>query len=401
VKIVSCELSELDLPLRKTFRHAAAARRVSESLLLTLITEDGSRGCGESLPRKYVTGETRTAAFDLLAQTVLPRLVGMSFNDLDEVIAFLGEHDGRAPASWVDRKRPQTAAWCAVDLGLLDVFGRAFGRRVDLPSAHPPRSAPAHCGAVLSAGGKTAWWTLLKMRLYGFRQVKIKVTEAADPIGAVRRARRWLGTRCELRVDTNMAWDPATAAKRIPALRELGVVALEQPVPPEHMAALKALKPEIMPLIMADETMHDRESLQRLIADKSCDAVNVRIAKCGGLIAAHRRCGEVLKAGLALQIGCHVGESSLLSAAQRALLDAWPQVRWIEGFYSEHLLTSDPGRPRLQFGYGGAVPERPAGPGFGVTLDPDRLKPYIGRQCRIGTSEEPRAECRPERIPSS
>ncbi len=110
------ELSAVDLPFRVSFKHSAAERRRSESLFLKCVTDGGpfgGTGFGESLPREYVTGESRDGAFELLAERVLPRLAGRSFAGLAEVETFLGECDGRAPADWVDPSTPQGARMSA------------------------------------------------------------------------------------------------------------------------------------------------------------------------------------------------------------------------------------------------------------------------------------------------
>jgi muconate cycloisomerase len=137
---------------------------------------------------------------------------------------------------------------------------------------------------------------------------------------------------------------------------------------------------------MADESATSRASLQALAASGACNGVNVRISKCGGLVAAHSRCREVLERGWLLQVGCHVGESSLLSTAQLILLDACPGVRYAEGCYGKHLLRADPFTPLLQFGYGGGRPDPPRRPGLGVDVDEGRLARWTVRRRLVATS---------------
>ena len=102
-RIARLELCAVDLPLRKPFQHAAAERSRSESLFLKCVTASGAVGFGETLPRAYVTGETRDGAFALIRERILPRLVGRSFAALGEVEEFLARCDGRAPEAWVER----------------------------------------------------------------------------------------------------------------------------------------------------------------------------------------------------------------------------------------------------------------------------------------------------------
>lgn len=125
VRIKAFELFAVDLPFRKPFRHAAAERRTSSSILLQCMTDSRVHGFGESLPWEYVTGETRDTAFDLLARELLPHLIGRSFADLADLISFLKECNGKAPKEWVPPGISQTAAWAAVDLALLDAVRHA------------------------------------------------------------------------------------------------------------------------------------------------------------------------------------------------------------------------------------------------------------------------------------
>jgi L-alanine-DL-glutamate epimerase-like enolase superfamily enzyme len=150
-RIRAFELFAVDLPCRKPFEHAAASRVASDSVFLKCIIESGIVGFGESLPRDYVTGATREQAFLLLKERILPRLVGMPFRSVDDVRSFLKRCDGKAPPEWVPPHTPQTAAWAALDLGLLNAVGRRFNEPIRF--GDQSRVDPAfRYSAVLSAG---------------------------------------------------------------------------------------------------------------------------------------------------------------------------------------------------------------------------------------------------------
>lgn len=391
-RLVGIQLCELDLPFRRTFRHAAAARARSSSLFVRFLTDDGHCGYGEALPRAYVTGEERGAAFELLAGRLLPGLIGMSFASFEEVLAFLIRCDGQAPVGWVAPGTPQTAAWCAVDLALLDAFGRAFGVPLGdglpaVPGGLPPaRVWPTDLrySLVLSGeGGPHALASLMKARLYGIRDVKVKVDGRSS--AGVRLARRVLGRRARIRIDSNMAWTYAAARPAMPALARDGVESFEQPLPAADLDGMARLCTETGLAVVADESVHDAASLERALAAHAFTGVNVRIAKCGGLVAALARCRRALDAGLTLQIGCLVGETSQLSAAQLVLVRTLGQgIRYLEGCFGERLLRVDPVRPRLQFRRGGLPPEPPPGAGFGTRVDMDLLARHSGRWASFG-----------------
>jgi L-alanine-DL-glutamate epimerase-like enolase superfamily enzyme len=378
-RIASFELWGADLPFRQAFKHAAAERLSSDSIFLQCTLDNGVSGFGESLPRVYVSGETRNGAFDLLADHILPRLIGQSFADMAELLAFLDECDGTAPAGWVDPAVPQSAAWCAVDLALLDAFGRAGSHPVALtPDAFP--GSVRYSPVVSSSAGAQL---LLFIRLLRFPQVKLKVG-AEGVVECVARARRLLGKRRGIRVDANMAWTVHQALEYISALREFNVQSFEQPLPAEDLAGMARLVADTGAQIMADEGLTTRPSLDRLISLRSANAVNLRISKCGGLVGTLNRARQAHGAGLVIQAGCQVGESSLLSAAHLILVSAIHDVAYAEGCFGLRLLHEDPAAPVLQFHAGGRPPRRPQGPGLGVAISTAVVARWSQRHVAVG-----------------
>jgi muconate cycloisomerase len=372
----------VDLPFRHAFRHSAATRATSESLFLKCVTDTGAVGFGESLPREYVTGETRDGSFALLREAILPRLIGMEFDSMVEVFGFLSACDGKSPPEWVSAQTPQTAAWCVVDLALLDAFGCAFEQPVRLAERALDDVALRYGGVVSASAGWKLAISLLKLRAYGLMDVKLKVGKR-DVVSCARLARRILPKRSTLRVDANMAWTVPEALERIQALERVGVQCVEQPLPASDLEGQARLVRETHTEIMADESFNDGASLELLVNRRACTGINVRISKCGGLVAAARRCNEALSAGLTIQIGCQVGESSLLSAAQLILLSATPQAQYLEGCYGKHLLREDPVHPGLQFSRGGRPPKLPEGAGLGVRVNEKELNRWTTQHAVI------------------
>jgi len=349
------EVMSVDLPFRLTFKHAAAERTMSSSVFVRCITASGAVGYGESLPRKYVTGESQKSTHELLRHELLPRLIGRSFDDYDQVRQFLTQCNGKAPAQWDIADRPQTAAWCAVDLALLDAFGHHFEQPAMGDANSEPDPDYRYSAVISASGGWPLYKTLMKLRLFGIRQVKVKLGGGID-LGAIRTIGRALGRHS------------------MPDYDQAGVQSFEQPLPANQLEGLAELVEKTGFYVMADESLNDAESLERLIDMRACSAVNVRVSKCGGLIAAIARCRRALDAGLMLQVGCQVGESSLLSAAQLALMAQVDGIRYLEGCFGTHLLEKDPASPELKFGHGGRPPSMPRGSGLGVTIDGDYLE---------------------------
>ena len=371
--IARFEVMSVDLPFRLTFKHAAASREVSSSVFVRCTTASGATGYGESLPREYVTGESQADTHTSLRDELLPRLVGRSFSDYAQVRDFLSACNGKAPAEWGYGGKPQTAAWCAVDLALLDAFGSHFGENVVAGDSPSPDPAYRYSAVISAAAGWPLFKTLLKLRLFGLDQVKVKLGGGIG-LDAIRTIGRALGRSADVRIDLNMLWDKAEALRSMPEYEAAGVRSFEQPLPADQLGELAELVEKTGMYVMADESLNDAGSLETLIGMKACNAVNVRVSKCGGLMAAIKRCRRALDAGMMLQVGCQVGESSLLSAAQLALMVEVSGIRYLEGCFGTHLLERDPVSPELRFGRGGRPPQRPAGPGLGVDVDASYLE---------------------------
>ena len=369
-RITAYSLHAVELPFRGKFEHAASSRETSSSLFLELTLDDGTSGWGEALPRSYVTGESRDDACALLAESILPHLIGMEFSGFDDLTGFLTDCDGQAPADWVPPDTPQSAAWCAVDLALLDAFGKHFGRGPFGPPAPQLPQGFRYSGVLTSSRSWKQTAQLLAYRLLGYRALKLKVDDQSGP-AEIARIRRKAGPRIDLRADVNMGWSVTQALGKMPALAREGIRSFEQPLAADDFDGAARLVSETGLDVMADESLNTRASLERLIEARACTAINARISKCGGLVATLARCREARTAGLWVQIGCQVGESSLLSAAHLHLCAEFAEMRHAEGCFGKLLLAEDCASPLLQMRGGGKPPSLPDSPGLGVIVDPE------------------------------
>src|SRR5215469_3901013 len=183
MRIASLKLIRVAVPLKKVVRHASFERSESENLVVRVELADGREGYGEGVPRPYVTGETVASTFDVLAAHDWARRIGQP-GDFRQVVERL-EEALRLPETEADpRGMAGNAARCALELAILDAFGRHFvesaGRAVELATAEGLRRLPAprpvrYSGAITSESTLGEWRTALKIRLYGFHQVKVKV----------------------------------------------------------------------------------------------------------------------------------------------------------------------------------------------------------------------------------
>jgi muconate cycloisomerase len=374
--ISKLELYTAAVPLKKTVKHASFERTVSENLIARVVLSDGVEGYGEGVPRPYVTGETIETATTALGSQDWARIIGRPAN-FAEVVARVSaltlpeiESDPRGMAG--------NAARCALELAILDAYGRRFGesigRAVELADCPDLRrsSTPAsvrYSGAITAESARAERISAWKMRIYGFRQVKIKVgTHGQDDPARLRTMRRILGRRMDIRLDANEAWRASQLIERVKPLLPFRPSLLEQPVPHAEVNELADLRPKLGVPVMLDESLCGYPDAEAAVTRRTADFLNVRLSKCGGIIPSLRIMNLARRSGLGIQLGCHPGETAILSAAGRHVASRVQGIAYLEGSYDRHILKSNVARQDLTFGYGGRA--RPlAGAGLGVDID--------------------------------
>jgi L-Ala-D/L-Glu epimerase len=215
---------------------------------------------------------------------------------------------------------PAGAARNALDCALWDLEAKQSSRPVHelacLPAPHPLTTAYTISldtpDAMARAAAAAAWRPLLK--------VKVGAHGTHERLRAVRSA----APRAELIVDANEAWEAANLAENLAVCARAGVSLVEQPVPAGADDALFIPRP--VP-VCADESLHDRASLVRLLG--AYDAINVKLDKAGGLTEALALVAEAERLGLWVMVGCMVATS--LAIAPAVLLGQRARVVDLDG----------------------------------------------------------------------
>lgn len=365
ITIAAAEYIPVRLQFRMNVAHSLAARDYTENIIVKIIADTGCTGYGECVPRSYVTGESADSVGGFL-DSLLPSVIGTTFSSAGDAVSYLSGLDG------LPEGKENPAARCALELALLDCLGKCWNLNVADIIGLKVSSRPLQYSMVIPFLDDAASRALLlRAKAVGFRDVKIKVDEH-DPSVPVERARRILGDDIELRVDANCAWSRETAPEFIRELAGLGVVSVEEPLPADDFEGLAGLRGEGLPMVTLDESVTSLEAVHRIADMHAADVLNIRISKCGGLLAAQRMIDAAEQRGLKVQLGAQVGESCILSAAGAVLAAGTPAFLWREGCFGTHLLHRDLCDKPFQFGEGGIV-KYPHNPGLGLAINPDTI----------------------------
>jgi L-alanine-DL-glutamate epimerase-like enolase superfamily enzyme len=378
VKIVALYAYQIRIPLRRRIRHAAHTRTETDNLLVRCVLADGTEGFGEGVPRDYVTGETIGSAFDLVRRSDFAGQCEACADFQRAVV--LAERLQLAMVPGDARGCEGNAARCAVELAILDAYGRHFGRslsdvvRLLAPEIYHPQPRVRYSGAITTARNIKTLTAAIVFRIYRFKQVKIKVgMEGYNDRRRLGMMRRWGGRKIDIRLDANEAWSPANVVERIRELEPFGISAVEQPLPHADAAFLHEVRKQVRTPIMLDESLCSPYDAERAVEEQFCDIFNLRLSKCGGFIPSLRLAQFAKQSGLGCQLGCQVGETAVLSAAGRHFAASVAGLRYLEGSYDRHLVREALATEDLTFGWGGWAKALP-GPGLGIALDREALK---------------------------
>ena len=354
------DIWHLNLPFLSPIKHNLATHTSSANLVVKVTADTPRPGYGEGVPRDFVTGETLSGSLAFLLETLIPALLDLEFSSPPQLQEALRDLFRQTAGE----RHP--AAFCALETAVLDAAGRAW----DLPLHEffgPRGNGVLIYSAVIPMASREQMARLLGLvKQMAMPFLKLKVG-GADDLEVLKLARETLGWEVDIRVDANCAWTAAEAIRRLREMAPYRLSAVEQPVAKEDFEGLKEVGAATGLPVIADESLCTEAEARSLIDLKACGIFNLRLSKCGGPGAVDRIRRLAAAAGVRCQLGCHVGETSILSAAGRHFASCAPELVYLEGSFSPFLFAREPVAQPVVFGPGGRAPSL-SGPGLGIEV---------------------------------
>ncbi|HEX8495032.1 MAG TPA: dipeptide epimerase [Pyrinomonadaceae bacterium] len=377
MRITEATIYGLNIPFVESFNHSTQARGASDSIVVRLVSADGTVGYGEGVARPYVTGETIETSLARITNYLLPAVLEKDFAELQpgpDLLAALAPVDEALPD---EAKSNGVVAWhaarCAVETALIDCLLKR--QKLSLAQLlHPAREFVTYSGVITDGSLEKAVQHAKFFKLFGLRQLKIKIgkAETRERIAAVREA---VGPSVSLRVDANGAYDVPQAIRVLEELSAFRIASIEQPVRRGSLTDLAEVKNNSPIPLMVDESLVTLADARALIEARACDYFNLRLSKCGGIARTLKLARLAERAGLKVQLGSHVGETAILSAAGRHVAAHLCDPAFVEGSYGQMLLSEDISQDNISFGHGGRAPLL-RGVGLGVKIREEILCRY-------------------------
>ncbi|MCY4104714.1 MAG: hypothetical protein OXG55_15875 [bacterium] len=347
MRIERLDVFAFPVPFRVVFRHASASRARAENLIIAARSDCGRVGYGEGCPRSYVTAETVPGAVDFV-RGVTESIIG-AVTDAASLRDWAEDH-----RRLIDRN---PAAFCAVELAILDLIGNVTRRPVEDVVGAPRLSGCFSYSAVLGDAPPLAYrWQFHRYWKRGFRDFKVKVSGDPERDRAKMRVfRNRSDPSLRVRLDANNRWTSVEECVGHITAMGRGISAVEEPLQAGDLDGFARVGEECGARIILDESITRVEQLERL-DDPARWIVNVRVSKMGGIIRSLHLASEAAGRGLGIIVGAQVGETSLLTRAGLAVMNAvGDRLVAAEGAFGTHLLQQDLTGSCLMFGDGGVL----------------------------------------------
>ena len=259
-----------------------------------LTDADGVEGWGEADPSRYY-GETADTVLAVLRQ-LEPQLPQDPF-DLDT-----------AEAKFAALVPNNGAARAALSAALHDLVGKRLGQPVWRLWGLDPARAPRSSFTIGLAAPDKLRQKVLEASSYPILKIKLGTDDDETILRTVRDA-----TDKPLRVDANAGWTRQRALDMLPVLKAYGVEFLEQPLPPEDLEGVAALRRRGVLPVVVDESCIVAADIPRLAG--AVDGINIKLAKCGSLREALRMIATARAHGMLVMVGCMIESSLGITAA--------------------------------------------------------------------------------------
>ncbi|WP_027408410.1 o-succinylbenzoate synthase [Anoxybacteroides tepidamans] len=263
-------LRHLEMELKAPFATSFGSFQTKEFILVEVIDEDGASGWGESVAfhSPWYNEETVKTNWHMMEDFLLPLLFQAPIEHPNEL---------RRRFSHI---RKNNMAKSAIEGAVWDLFAK----KNNMPLSEALGGKKKQIEVGISIGIQKSVDDLLRMvERYvneGYRRIKVKIKPGWD-VDVVRELRRHFPD-VPLMADANSAYS-LEDAEHLKALDEFQLMMIEQPLAADDIVDHATLQSQLQTPICLDESIHSYEDARKAIQLGSCQIINIKIGRVGGL----------------------------------------------------------------------------------------------------------------------
>ncbi len=293
-RITQVEVGRRDYPLVGEFKFFKSGAR--PTLIVRITDASGRQGYGQAVPVETWTYETVESVESSLRNYLAQAVLGADPADLADIHARM-ERVIR-PSFSVG----QPLAKAAIDLACHDLWGKQTGKSVSELLGGARAQSIRLSWTINTTNLGQAERLLEEGRALGYNSFNIKLGYPQAPdydLELVRLVTRFAPDGFHW-CDANTSYDLDTALAQAPKLADLGVRALESPLPPNRIRDYQRLSRQGALPILMDEGIVSPVEAAEFAALGMMNGIAMKVARCGGLwhasriIEGMRRDGQIL-----------------------------------------------------------------------------------------------------------
>lgn len=226
--------------------------------------------------------------------------------------------------------------------------------------------------------------TAMKWDPFGKNYMNISNAELNTALERVDAVRRAVGDKIDLLIEGHGRFDVPTGIKIAKELEQFNPMFFEEPVPPDNLEALKAVRDKSPVAISAGERLYGRRDYKNLFEMRAADYIQPDISHAGGIMEL-KKIASVAETYY-IPFAPHNPSGPVANAATLQLAACCPNFEILEIMYSDVTWRKDVTNEQLEYKDGYiTIPDKP---GLGIEIDegeclkhpyqPHTLRHYTG-----------------------
>lgn len=343
----------------KFFRAPSGEAPTRQTVLVRIIDDLGRAGWGQSVPSPTWSYETIETVRTTIDRYLGPALLGLHVEDEAAIRRTLD----REIAPSFSTGQPICKA--GLDLALFDLNGKIRNASASERWNRKGREKITLSWTIDVRELDELEKSVAEAHARGFANFNLKVGTDWKLDVAVCKELRALAPGAFVWADANGGYDLETALATAPRFADLGIAALEQPLPGNRLSGYRELRRQRALPILMDEPIVSLDDLRAFHELGLLDGVAMKVSRCGGLTEAHRILDYMHQNGLQF-FASGLTDPDLSLAASLLLYGAFDlqhpaalnAPQFLTGSFLQTPIRVDGDQAHL-----------PTGPGLGVTVD--------------------------------
>ncbi len=314
--ITKIDIYRFSIPM-EPFTIATGTMDHAQNVFIRVHTNAGFYGVGECSAFPAIVGETQDTCL-IMAREFAKLWIGKDALDIPARLQEL--HNFTAG---------NTTIKSAFDIALYDIAAKNAGVPLYRFLGGEKRIVESDITIGIAAPGVMAAKALI-FKDSGAKILKVKLGKnAAEDVERVKQIREAVGNELKIRIDANQGWDFDDSVFALQAIGKYDIEFCEQPMRTWYDDRLPELMQRSPIKLMADESVYNHHDARKQIDSGSCQYINIKLAKSGGIYEASQIHDLAAAKGIACMMGGML-ESRIALSAKLHFVYASPNIQFYD-----------------------------------------------------------------------